>query len=432
MDIVNNIIAYFHKKNPHILQYTSLIASDQAFKEVIQYIKEHRPKYVDELIVDNKLQNYKTQSFISLLKEEYNSFLNKSIEEKEQFVSNTIEKLIQDAQKEAVVKLIRDDTVSYDQLSKTIEQQTKVIVDNLKYNKQTTYLEINSQTVEDIFENITSIKKRVPLGMKTLDEKLGGGVPTDSFIIFLAPTGGGKTTLMSYLTGNLLKMGKNVAYISFEEDKKRITSYIIQSMLGVTEQDIKTKPEEIKKRVAEVFRNCGTLYVEDYVIDPKNYFSDNFRKFSRKALRDPYEFIDTFHGLDLDYIFVDYIGSMMNSGLFTGDNSYELGDAVSRFLKSTSNSFNIPVITAQQINREGLQLAERGDKIDSIDISKTSGSVAIPFWADALFVMVADKRKREASIFSLKNRIGAPVEKTYITVDFATKRFELTRTDLPM
>ena len=424
MNITSNIIAYFYKRNSYILQYSSLTTPDSTTKEIVEYINKHRPDTIDELLFSNELQSYRTQAFISLLKDEYNIFNNKSDAEKERYITDTIEQLIHDTQKIAVTSLLSKDMVSYDQLSKEIEKETGIIVNNLLFTKKNTYFEVNSNTIETIFDEISTTGKRVSIGMGVLDKALGGGVPPDSFIIFLAPTGGGKTTLMSYLAGQLLKTGKNVAYISFEEDKKRITKYIMQSMLGVTTDYMNNNLEKVKVKVSDLFKNnkTGVLYVEDYIIDPNNYFSDNFRKFSRKALRSPYEFIDTFYHLDIDYLFVDYIGSMMNSGLFSGDSSYELGDAASRFLKQVSSGLNIPVISAQQVNREGLQIAVK-DKGSSIDISKISGSVAIPFWADALFVMITDKRKSEATIFSLKNRVGAPVDALTMGIDFSTKQF---------
>ena len=66
---------------------------------------------------------------------------------------------------------------------------------------------------------------RLPSGVPSLDNILGGGIPSGSFVQVYGLTGSGKTTLSSTFLGNAIKMGKKCTYIHVEElDKRYMTA----------------------------------------------------------------------------------------------------------------------------------------------------------------------------------------------------------------
>lgn len=58
---------------------------------------------------------------------------------------------------------------------------------------------------------------RVPFGIKWLDKMLGGGMEEDAVMLFLAPSGGGKTILGTQMTRARAELQQHACYLSYEQ-----------------------------------------------------------------------------------------------------------------------------------------------------------------------------------------------------------------------
>ena len=77
--------------------------------------------------------------------------------------------------------------------------------------------------IRDVFENVSGALEKdsrvpVPLGIVGIDNLLKGGLGIGELGVVLAPTGTGKTTLLTKIANSAHASGKNVLQIFFEDN----------------------------------------------------------------------------------------------------------------------------------------------------------------------------------------------------------------------
>ena len=74
--------------------------------------------------------------------------------------------------------------------------------------------------------------ERVKVGIPGLDDMLGGGLIPGSICAIVGSYGTGKTTFSLEFVWEGLQKGENIIYISLEEQKERILTYMRDERLG--------------------------------------------------------------------------------------------------------------------------------------------------------------------------------------------------------
>ena len=95
-------------------------------------------------------------------------------------------------------------------------------------------LDAVSKKTDKVFEPSGEIEWRIPTGVLSLDLKLGGGIPVGMITQLYGPELSGKSTLLQYIIGNALRMGKHVLYIpqeSYSKEYAKICGIDIDSPL---------------------------------------------------------------------------------------------------------------------------------------------------------------------------------------------------------
>ena len=80
---------------------------------------------------------------------------------------------------------------------------------------------------EDVFNNLDEVlnedyRHPIPMGISGIDKLLKGGLAKGEIGVVLAPTGVGKTTLMTKITNHAFNLGYNVLQLFFEDNPKII------------------------------------------------------------------------------------------------------------------------------------------------------------------------------------------------------------------
>jgi hypothetical protein len=86
----------------------------------------------------------------------------------------------------------------------------------------------------------------------------------------------------------------------------------------------------------------------------------------------------------------------------TAANSYTIVKSIAEEIRGLAMEFAIPIITATQLNRSGINSSD-------IEISDTSESIGLPFTLDAFFGLITNEELEEMGqlmIKQLKNRWG--------------------------
>ena len=116
-------------------------------------------------------------------------------------------------------------------------------------------------------------------------------------------------------------------------------------------------------------------------------------------------------GIKPDILVIDYLGLLKAS---SGDNSYEQGKAAAEELRALSYFFNIPIVSAIQTNREGMETPS----LDTV-----SESLGVAFTADVVWAIYQEEGDQELGIIKLsgiKNRVGPKFGASAMRIDYNT------------
>ncbi len=116
-------------------------------------------------------------------------------------------------------------------------------------------------------------------------------------------------------------------------------------------------------------------------------------------------------GIKPEVLVIDYLGLLKAS---SGDNSYEQGKVASEELRALSYFFNMPVVSAIQTNREGME----NPSLDTV-----SESLGVAFTADVVWAIYQEEGDQELGIIKvsgIKNRLGPKHGATAMRIDYTT------------
>ena len=188
----------------------------------------------------------------------------------------------------------------------------------------------------------------VMIGIPEID-KATNGFREGQFIVILGELGKGKSTILLNWAVGAHENGKNVLFFSFEMPRWQCVSRYMA---------IKTeKPYEIYKNLA--LRDAEFEQWKNFLYDQREQHKTYFEFVDQPDNRTVEE-IDSrirqliSYGKPPDVIFLDYLGNMALTESQRGMKDHEVVAIATVRLRQLARRYRIPVITAQQINREGL------------------------------------------------------------------------------
>ena len=207
-------------------------------------------------------------------------------------------------------------------------------------------------------------------------------------------TGVGKSISMCHFASAVLMQGKNVLYITLEMAEEKIAERIDANLLDVDINKITDISRDIySNKITNIQRKTsGKLIIKEY--PPSTAHAGHF-KHLLSELKIKKKFIP-------DIIFVDYINICASQRYKAGGNinSYNYFKAVSEELRAIAVEFNVPLVSATQVNRTGFSS-------NDIDMEDTSESFGMNFTADLILALMSNEEleKLNQVIFKqIKNR----------------------------
>lgn len=223
---------------------------------------------------------------------------------------------------------------------------------------------VSSRIIGDIrdvnlHEQSMEIKSGLKIGYDCIDSSTGGFKP-GQLIIFVSGPGEGKSTILLNIAYNLFMSGKNVLFFSCEMPMNECVKRFSSRHTGIPYSKLDThnlsKEEKMKyKKGVEDFRNFS-----------------NYVKIVDENLPDIFTIEAEVSRLEKkpDLIIVDYLALVKNVKSYK--NKWESIEDVALGLRNISRNYGIPLITAAQINREGLE-----SKNDFYKSHHLSGSISL-------------------------------------------------------
>lgn len=263
-----------------------------------------------------------------------------------------------------------------------------------------------SDCVVDLLDSSRPIPKRknlIPTGLEKLDGNLGGGIAGGDLAIVMAPTSGGKTAWLCWLTAQCLLKGGKVVYITLEVPAYELEAKLRSCLCG------KSNPgKTVWKRTASRLRKNGSgVRIFEY---PPNSVTVSELDAS---------ITDRVNMIVIDY--ADYIKPPSgNPGL----EYHDLG-AIYNALKGVGMRRRIPIWLASQVNRTSY--TEKLLRVESVESSlkKVMASDQVITINQNAAETIPDKNGRStATIFIAKNRHGMRYQEVPVTVDWKTCRFQ--------
>lgn len=250
----------------------------------------------------------------------------------------------------------------------------------------------------DRYDFYNRVEEKIPFDIDILNKITSNGLSKKSLTVLLAGTGVGKSLVMCHFASAALMQARNVLYITLEMSEEKIAERIDANLLNLGMHELKTVEKDIfTSRVNKLKKKSqGRLIVKEYPTSAAH--SGHFRALIEE-LKSKKNFLP-------DIIFIDYLNICASQRMKFGGgvNSYTYVKAIAEELRGLAVEYNVPLISATQSNREGINSSD-------LDLTNTSESIGLPQTCDLMLALISTEELEELGqimIKQLKNRYNDP------------------------
>ena len=239
---------------------------------------------------------------------------------------------------------------------------------------------------------------KIKTGWPSLDSYTNGGFLKDgrSLYLIMAQAGLGKSVFLSNMAVNFLKQNLKVVVISLEMSEDvyacRFDAHISKKNINKLKENEHDAIEAIKQFYAKYPE--ANLIIKEY--PPKSITCNDIQTYLEN-LRNV--------GTSFDVVIVDYLNLVKASHV--SDNMFKDGLEVSEQLRAISYKFNVPIVSACQVNTEGMN----NENIGMENLSQSRGVAFTTDFLMALFQSTDDRENGQISARLVKNRLGGQIGK---------------------
>jgi replicative DNA helicase len=255
---------------------------------------------------------------------------------------------------------------------------------------------ISNDDATDVFHNIDEALEsdyRLPIatGIVGVDKVLKGGLGRGELGVVLAPTGTGKTTLLTKFANTAYNLDFNVLQIFFEDNPGNIKRKHYTIWTDITADEQPEFKDIVKKKVEEVQeKSKGNLRLLKLASD--NVTIADIKSKVRKLNSD---------GFKIDLLIIDYI-DCVSSEKSTNGEEWKGEGSVMRSLEAMTGEFDMAIWTATQGNRESISSeVVTGDQMGGSIKKAQVGHVII-----SIAKTLQQKEMNLATIAITKSRLG--------------------------
>jgi replicative DNA helicase len=205
----------------------------------------------------------------------------------------------------------------------------------------------NNSGVTDVFSDLDSVldddyRHPIPMGIPGIDNLLKGGLAKGEIGVILAPTGVGKTTILTKIANTAFNLGYNVLQIFFEDNPKIVQRKHFTLWTGIEPDSLNQHREEVISKVNEI-RNTmqNELILQKLASD--TYNMSQIKNMVRKMIAD---------GTKIDLIMLDYIDCVTPES--SSKDEWKAEGSVMRGFEAMCHELNLVGWTATQGNRSSI------------------------------------------------------------------------------
>ena len=230
-------------------------------------------------------------------------------------------------------------------------------------------------------------RNTVPTDWEVINDLMDGGLGPGELGVVVAPSGVGKTWILTALGAAAVKAGKSVVHYTMELSEKYVGDRYDCVFTHTPTQEIKENKEEIARKIAKL---PGKLLIKYF--PPKSISTKTIEMHIEKMIA---------AGNTPDLIIIDYADLVLPFAKSKDSTYAEQGDVYIE-LRGLGGLLQIPVWTASQTNRSGIDS-------EVIEADKIADSYAKVMNAD--FIMSWSRKSKDkinstARAHIMKNRFG--------------------------
>jgi replicative DNA helicase len=249
--------------------------------------------------------------------------------------------------------------------------------------------------MSDVFYNLDEVlnedyRHPIPMGIPGIDRLLKGGLAKGEIGVILAPTGVGKSTLLTKIANHSFNLGYNVVQIFFEDNPKIIQRKHITLWTKIHPDDLTERKEEAMAKVREV-ENTMTNKLILKKLPSDTVTMSQIKNQLRKIIAD---------GVKIDMVLLDYIDCVVPDRNL-GD-EWKSEGSVMRGFESMCHELNLVGWTATQGNRSSISS-------DVVTTDQMGGSIKKAQVGHVIISVAKSLQQKEMKLATMaitKSRIG--------------------------
>jgi len=359
------------------------------FKIIIQMVKEYYKKYNHTPSFDTLEQVAKSELQQEIASKIVLDMINKIKDAPIEGGDFVQEKALKFCKQEEVIKVMNKaqkiidggEFENYDTIEEMFREAMQV------GEKDTSMMNVFSnldQVLDDDFRH------PIPMGIPGIDRLLKGGLAKGEIGVVLAPTGVGKSTLLTKISNHAFNMGYNVLQIFFEDNPKIIQRKHFTLWTKIHPDELSEKKDDVMNKVDEIQKTMtNKLILKKLPSDTVTMMQ--IKNQIRKMIAD---------GTKIDMVLLDYIDCVVPDKNL-GD-EWKSEGSVMRGFEAMCHELNIVGWTATQGNRNSISSEvvttdQMGGSIKKAQVGHVIISVA---------KTLQQKELKLATIAITKSRIG--------------------------
>jgi len=250
--------------------------------------------------------------------------------------------------------------------------------------------------VTDIFSGLDEVlnddfRHPIPMGIAGIDRLMKGGLAKGEIGVILAPTGVGKTTVLTKIANTAFNLGYNVLQIFFEDNPKIIQRKHFTIWTGIEPDKLALEKDLVIDKVEEIKNTMPNKLILKKL--PSDTVTMNeIKNQIRKMVAD---------GNPIDMVTLDYIDCVVPEN--TRNDEWKAEGSVMRHFEAMCHEMNLVGWTATQGNRSSISSEvvttdQMGGSIKKAQVGHVIISVA---------KTLQQKEMKLATIAITKSRIGS-------------------------
>ncbi len=389
LQILNNIILHKDFASSIVDVLEPKYFDNQYFKLIMQMTKEYYHKYEHAPSFSTLEQITKSEVTSPMAQKMVLDMITQVVDAPDDGYQYVQEKALKFCKQQELQKVMskaqkiidKGDFESYDHLEEMVREALQVG-------------EVDTGTA-DVFFNLDEVldddfRHPIPMGITGIDNLLKGGLAKGEIGVILAPTGVGKTTVLSKISNNAFNLGYNVLQIFFEDNPKIIQRKHFTMWTKIAPDNLSLQREEVLEKVRQIKENASNRLILKKL--PSDTLTMNqIKNQIRKMIAE---------GTKIDLVVVDYIDCIVPDKNL-GD-EWKSEGSVMRGFESMCHELDIAGWTATQGNRSSISS-------EVVTTDQMGGSIKKAQVGHVIISVAKSLQQKEmnlATIAITKSRIG--------------------------